>query len=149
MSLWLMSKTLPHTYTTFSLHNVMFWPHGWALCLDDITFHLHYRTFRLQSRIKPYSNEGTLFASYTICRAARKHSIPMCLVRKVERCVDSWLCLYMCTAFSVSGLSECGIQILIVLLWVAKFARLVSWSSGDSVILQESPSLTWRDFSYA
>jgi hypothetical protein len=49
-SLWPMSKTLRYAYTTFSLHNVMFWKHGWALCLNDITFRLHYRTFPLQSR---------------------------------------------------------------------------------------------------
>lgn len=48
-------------------------------------------------------------------------------------------------AFSVSGLSECGIRILMVLPCVAKFARSVSWSSGDSVISQESASQTWRN----
>jgi hypothetical protein len=52
-SLWPMSKTLRHAYTTFSLHKDMFWPHSWALCLNDITFRLHYRTFRLQSRPLP------------------------------------------------------------------------------------------------
>ena len=40
-TLWPVSKALRHSYTTFSLHNLMFWLYSWAVRRNDVTFRLY------------------------------------------------------------------------------------------------------------
>ena len=59
-TLWPVSKALRHSYTTFSLHNLMFWLYSWAVRRNDVTFRLYYMTFRRQSRRSVIMNCRTI-----------------------------------------------------------------------------------------
>ena len=77
-SWWPISKTSCYPYMTFSLHNVMFWPHGWELCLNDIIFRLYYKTFWLQSNHcpqKPYLDRGKCRTTVTLSKGKKWHNV--------------------------------------------------------------------------
>ena len=59
-TLWPVSMALRHSYTTFSLHNRIFWLHSWAVRRNDVTFRLYYMTFRRQSRRSVIMNCRTI-----------------------------------------------------------------------------------------